>query len=112
MEKGEIFLKILFHQKFFGPEDYEILVVSWGSTYPTVREAVTELNNLKVSHLHYSQLWLLNLEDKEYFTKVKKVYVVEQNLSGQFANLLRQIYLIENTQSILKYNGRPFCVED
>lgn len=111
-KKGKNLFEDIVSPKFFGPQDYEILVVSWGSTYHTVKETIVELNHPKVAHLHYSQLWPLNLEDEKYFNKAKKVYVVEQNLSGQFANLLRQIYLIKDIQSILKYNGRPFSVEE
>ena len=43
--------------------------------------------------------------------KAKKIIVVEGNVAGQFANLLKLV-TGRQIESILKYNGQPFSVEE
>ena len=42
----------------------------------------------------------------------EKIIVLENNFSGQFANLLKLEYGVKITDTILKYNGDPFSVEE
>ena len=42
----------------------------------------------------------------------KKVVVLENNATGQFANLLRLEYGVEVFKNILKSDGDPFSVEE
>lgn len=97
--------------KFFGREDYEVLVVSWGSTFLIVREALERLGNERIAHLHFSQVYPLRPEVKEYFEKAKKIIFVEQNATGQFANLVKQNFCVDKFEKILKYDGFPYSVE-
>jgi 2-oxoglutarate ferredoxin oxidoreductase subunit alpha len=43
---------------------------------------------------------------------VKKVVTVENNASAQLANVLRRETGIKVTRSILKYDGRPFDLDE
>jgi len=112
MKKLELIKKEALMPYFYGNDEYEILMVSWGSTYYTVKEAIEKMNNKKIAHLHFNQVWPINENVYKYFEKAKKIIVIEGNLTGQFADLLKKEFGLNNIQKILKYNGRQFYVED
>jgi 2-oxoglutarate/2-oxoacid ferredoxin oxidoreductase subunit alpha len=62
-------------------------VVGWGSTYGVLKELV-ESTDLDVSFMYVKQPFPLPLSLKEHF-EGKNVIVVENNATGQFANILR-----------------------
>jgi 2-oxoglutarate ferredoxin oxidoreductase subunit alpha len=64
-----------------------------------------------LAHLHFSWLYPLAEETAAYLQKAKKIIVVEQNATGQFAQLLKLMTGC-HIESILKYNGLPFSVEE
>ena len=47
-----------------------------------------------------------------YLLNANKIIMVENNASGQFANLIRRETGVEIKNRILKYNGAPFSVEE
>jgi 2-oxoglutarate ferredoxin oxidoreductase subunit alpha len=97
--------------KFSGPEDYEVLVVSWGSTRLIVEEALRSFSNHKIAHLHFSQVYPIHPSAKEYFEKAKRIIFIEQNATGQFSNLVQQTFRIDTSERILKYDGHAYSVE-
>uniref|UniRef100_A0A832I7X6 2-oxoacid:acceptor oxidoreductase subunit alpha n=1 Tax=Pseudothermotoga hypogea TaxID=57487 RepID=A0A832I7X6_9THEM len=97
--------------KLSGPKDYEVLIVSWGSTYLIVEEALQSFLNHKIAHLHFSQVYPIHPSAKEYLEKAKRVIFIEQNATGQFANLVQQTFLIDTSERILKYDGYAYSVE-
>lgn len=97
--------------KFSGPEDYEVLIVSWGSTCLIVEEALLSFSNHKIAHLHFSQVYPIHPSAKEYFEKAKRIIFIEQNATGQFANLVQQTFRIDTSERILKYDGYAYSVE-
>ena len=97
--------------ELIGDEKAEYLVVSWGSTFHVVEEALEKLGNEKVAHLHFSWVYPLNPETKKLF-EGKKVIVVENNVTGQFADLLWKELGVKADHRVLKYDGRPFSVEE
>lgn len=97
--------------KFSGPEDYEVLVVSWGSTRLIVEEALQSFSNHKIAHLHFSQVYPIHPSAKEYFEKAKRIIFIEQNATGQFSNLVQQTFRIDTSERILKYDGHAYSVE-
>ncbi|MFN4224290.1 MAG: 2-oxoacid:acceptor oxidoreductase subunit alpha [Fervidobacterium nodosum] len=98
--------------KLFGDTNYEYLVVSWGSTQHIIKEAVEKLGNEKIAVLHFSQVYPIAPHVKGYFEKAKKVIFVEQNATGQFANLLKLELGVDTSNRILKYSGYVFSVEE
>ena len=112
MKKLELIKKEALMPYFYGNDEYEILMVSWGSTYYTLKEAIEKMNDEKIAHLHFNQVWPINENVYKYFEKAKKIIVIEGNLTGQFADLLKKEFGLNNIQKILKYNGRQFYVED
>ncbi len=85
----------------------ETAIVTWGSTKGACREVAENLG------LKYIQPIILEpLPDmKKAFEGVENSICVELNTSGQLAKLLRcNGYRVDNT--VLKYDGRPFEVEE
>ncbi|GIU69460.1 MAG: hypothetical protein KatS3mg002_0696 [Candidatus Woesearchaeota archaeon] len=117
MKKHKLILEESIPPKIFGEEEnYDILIISWGSTYGTVKEAVetiisTGIKREKISYLHYSQVYPLHPKTEQYLKKARKIIVIENNSTGQFANLIKKETGIK-VEKILKYNGLPFSVEE
>ena len=95
-----------------GNQEYEILVVGWGSTYHIIKEALEILKKDKVSFLHFKQVYPLPSETEDYLKKAKKIIMVENNATSQFSKLLKLYTGIEVEHKILKYNGLPFYVDE
>lgn len=97
---------------FSGRDDYEVLLVGWGSTYPVISAALRELNLEKLAYLHFTQVFPLPAGTRERLLKAKSIIVIENNATGQFAGLLTQQTGVRIDHKILKYNGLPFHVEE
>ena len=95
----------------YGPEDAEVILVGWGSTYGAIREAVDILNEdgMNVSMMHFSEIWPFPAEAvSDILSKAKKSFVVEGNATAQLAHLIRAETGIAVDGKILKFDGRPF----
>lgn len=88
------------------------LIVTWGSNRGVVEEVLEIINDEYFAHVHFTQVYPLSPEGKKLFSKTKEVVVIENNVVGQFANLLEQEYDITVKERILKYDGNPFAVEE
>lgn len=98
--------------EFIGEEGYKTLIVSWGSNYHVVKEALELMKLDDIAYLHFSQVYPLSQGALSYFTKAQKIIVIENNATGQFAKVLKQELNINIDETILKYNGMPFAVEE
>lgn len=91
-----------------GPQEGELLVVGWGSTYGSITAARENLQskgyNFSQLHLRYLNPFPKNLG--EVLKRFKHILVAEMNL-GQLAKLLRMEYLIDCLQ-LNKVQGLPF----
>ncbi len=100
---------------YHGPEDPEILLVGWGSTYGAIREARDQLaaGDTSAGHLHFADIWPLQRSRLDHYLGVaKNSFCVEANYTGQFAELVRRETGLEFHGSIRKYDGRPFTAAD
>jgi len=97
---------------FSGENDYEILVIGWGSTYNCISEAVAEIRNKRIAHLHFIQVHPLNESIGDYLKKAKKLIIIENNATAQFAKLLLLKTGIDIKNRILKYDGMHFYVDE
>jgi len=100
-----------FEPCFYGHENYEILVLSWGSTKNTVLEAISQIDGARLGYLHFSIIYPLPSNIDNFFRKAKKTIVIENNYTSQFSKLLKMEKGIEVKEKILKYDGHPFSVE-
>jgi 2-oxoglutarate ferredoxin oxidoreductase subunit alpha len=89
----------------------ELTLIGWGSTYGAINEAVQVLgeNGVKANHLHFTELWPFPKEAvAPILEESNKSIVVENNATGQLAQLIRRETGYEASDHILKYDGRPF----
>ena len=98
--------------KVDGDEKGELLVLGWGSTYGTIKDAVLKARNngLTVSQAHLRYLNPMPKNTGEVLKNFKKVLIPEINL-GQLARLIRSEYLLSVEQLNL-VRGLPFKVND
>ncbi len=97
---------------FFGNEkSCKTLLVSFGSTKGVLLEA-KELLGEDCSVLHFSQVYPIAPDAKKYFKRGRRVVTVENNATGQFADLLEKELKVKTDQRILKYIGEPFSAEE
>ena len=94
----------------FGPENGDLLILGWGSTYGAIRSATERLHaeGWSVAHAHLRHLNPLPLNTEAVLRSYKRVLVPELNF-GQLALLLRGRFLID----IRGYNmvrGKPFRI--
>jgi len=97
--------------QFEGPEDAELLLVSWGSSRGAVAEASQRLNDQgrQTAACHFSQVWPLKPEQfMPRFEKAGRVVMVEMNTGGQLARLIRRETGFQVHGLINRYDGRPF----
>ena len=91
-----------------GPEDADLLVVGWGSTFGAIRAGVNNVNasDANVAHVHLRYLNPFPTNLGEVLASYPKVLVPELN-RGQLSRLLRAEYLIP-ALSYPKIQGAPF----
>ena len=110
--KMETVLSQIAPPKLVGPENAAVTLVGWGSTEGVIREAVEKLaaeegivaNQLAVK-------WIVPFHGDEIIrilSKSKKILIIENNYSGQFARYLRSETGIAAHGHIRKYDGEPF----
>jgi 2-oxoglutarate ferredoxin oxidoreductase subunit alpha len=95
-----------------GPEEGELLVVGWGSTYGAIAAATTELRRAgrQVAHLHLRYLNPLPSNVGWILKKYKHVLVPEINL-GHLRWILRERFLIDAV-GYCQVEGRPFRIRE
>lgn len=101
----------------WGSEVPETVLLSWGSTYGVVRETVEILlAEKKIAMLHFSEVYPLpGLEAFDYLQVLRgaaRTICIENNATGQFARLLKAETGYEVSDRVLRYDGRPFMVEE
>ncbi|HUI23966.1 MAG TPA: 2-oxoacid:ferredoxin oxidoreductase subunit alpha [Nitrososphaerales archaeon] len=100
---------------FFGPEQADVTVVSWGSTKGAILDAMEWLQQDRIK-VNFLQIRLINPFPTEYVTKVlskaKKIVGIEMNYSAQLIGVLREKTCIPVKQVVVKYNGRPMSAEE
>jgi len=111
-KKLELIKKAALPPEFIGNDDYEYLIIGWGSNYYLIKEALEELNLDNVAFLHFKQVYPLHSNVKEYVRKAKKTITIENNPTGQFAKLIELETHTEIDINILNYSGYVFSVEE
>jgi len=97
--------------KEYGPEKPETLIVSWGSSFGAVKEAVDVLNRrgMSIGLVNLNEIWPFpGREVSQRLNQAQRTLVLEGNASGQLARLIRAETGIKVDGKILKYDGRPF----
>lgn len=90
--------------------DGAIAVATWGSTTMVVREAMQELEGVKLVQV----VWLEPFPRESFAREVgaRRLLVVENNMRGQLASLIREHVLREPDGFLGRYDGRPLDPEE
>lgn len=112
LRKKSLILEDYTDPELIGPKEYKHLIVGWGSTYGVLKEFIESSLHKDIAFLHIKQVYPLPEKLKDYFTGVESVISVENNSSGQMADLLKLELDIPVTHRILKYSGEPFSIEE
>lgn len=95
-------------------KEFDLLIVGWGSSKSVVLDALRspELSDKNIGYLHYTYMYPLKTEKlSKLMSTAKRTTMVEGNYQSQLRMLLAQEgVMIEH--SILKYDGRPFFVDE
>ncbi|MFV1957276.1 MAG: 2-oxoacid:acceptor oxidoreductase subunit alpha [bacterium] len=94
-----------------GPRDYSNLVISWGSTFHIVSEAMGLIGRDDTAFMHFSQVYPLPAATEEYLGRAAKIIAVENNATAQFCRVLRAHTGLCAHERILKFDGRPFAAD-
>ena len=94
----------------FGPQNGELLVLGWGSTYGAIRSAVERLQaeGWSVAHAHLRHLNPLPANTEQVLRSFRRVLVPEVNL-GQLSFLLRGKFLLD-VVGLNRVRGKPFRI--
>jgi 2-oxoglutarate ferredoxin oxidoreductase subunit alpha len=111
MRKMEGILPRIEPPQLFGDPDAEVTLVGWGSTEGVIREAIEQLASQGVTANNLQIKWLVPLHTEaimEQLGKARRVIIIENNFSGQFARYLRSETSFVADGHIRKYDGEPF----
>ena len=112
MRKMESILPLIEAPKLWGADDAQVTLVGWGSTEGVIQEAIGKLAREEGITANALQVkWLVPLHGEAItaiLSKSRKIVIVENNYSGQFARYLRSETGIVAAAHIRKYDGEPF----
>jgi len=94
-----------------GPEDAEVTIIGWGSTYGVIQDAIEQLQAAGVAANHLPVKWIVPFHAKavtSILSHAKRTIIVENNHSGQFFRYLRSETGFTVDGNIRKYDGEPF----
>ncbi len=119
MKKLEKLKEELLEPDFIGAEDFETLLIGWGSTYGPTEEAVKLLNEGKgtaagkTAALVFGDVFPLPERLlRKHAAQAKRIINIEQNATGQLAGLIRETTGITVSANILKYDGRQIMARE
>lgn len=95
-----------------GTDSGKLALVTWGSTYGAVNQAVrrARAQGKDVSHIHLRYMWPMPRNLGELLGRYEKVIVPELN-NGQLVRILRAEYVIK-AEPLAKVAGQPFRVRE
>ncbi len=94
-----------------GPEDADVTLIGWGSTYGVIKDAMVQLQSQGISANHLAIKWIVPLHAEmvvDVVSNAKRTIIVENNHSGQFYRYLRSVTGLAIDGHIRKYDGEPF----
>ena len=94
-----------------GPEDADVTLIGWGSTYGVIKEALVQLEAAGITANHLPIKWIVPFHSPaviDIVSSAKRTIIVENNYSGQFFRYLRSETGLGVDGHIRKYDGEPF----
>jgi len=97
--------------QIFGPEKADFTIVSWGSNKGSIIEALKSFRNVNFVHITWMNPFPAD-SLKKILSESKYILDVENNYTGQLANLIREKTGVEMTDKLLRYDGRIIYPEE
>ncbi len=99
--------------KLYGNKNAENLLIGWGSTKGSILDFVNQNKNFKFMQVLYLEPFPVESVKKE-INKTTKVFVIENNATGQLADLIARNtgIIISDKNRILKYDSRAFTPQE
>ncbi len=107
-QKIDLTISEAFAPKVFGQGS--IAVIGWGSTKGAIDEVLKELDDPRLFHVHFVWVYPLNPEHLELLKATEANIVIENNTTGQFADILKS-YDVNIDHRILQSNGFSFFAD-
>ena len=100
--------------EYFGSLDASTILVGSGNTKNPVLDIInTSLSNEDIGYLHYEYIYPVKTERlKELIEQGKRLILIENNETGQLGKLLTEETGYKFNEKLLKFDGRPFFIED
>ncbi len=101
---------------FHGDPKPDIVLTGFGSTLGVIKEAVDHLGNEhSIAMLHFSEVYPFPMRSEfdyvEILNQAKLTICIENNVTGQFAQLMRMETGFDFGARINKFDGRPFGLD-
>lgn len=87
-----------------------IALIGWGSSKCAISEAIKELNDPRLFQMHFTWVHPLNPNHLEILKQTEANIVIENNVTGQFADILKN-HDIHIDHRILQANGFSFFTD-
>ncbi|MDX9739231.1 MAG: 2-oxoacid:acceptor oxidoreductase subunit alpha [Candidatus Dojkabacteria bacterium] len=98
--------------KYYGAEDAKVVFVGMGTTKNAVLDAMKQTEK-EIGCLHYEYIFPLQCEKiLELSESKKRLVLIENNQTGELGELIKRECSYEFTEKLLKFDSRPFFVED
>lgn len=98
-------------QTLYGPKDSDLTIISWGSNKGSIVQALKNYSNVNYLHITWMNPFPTD-QIKSTLENAKNVVLMECNYSGQLGQVIAQETGIKIEDRVLKYDGRPFYVEE
>lgn len=113
MTKLELAKRDLPKGNLFGPKDARVGIIGFGSTFGPIMESIEQLaeKRIPVRFHQIRTIWPLLEEDlRSFIDGLDRVFVVENNYSGQLASLIKRNIpdRADKIESITKFDGSSF----
>jgi 2-oxoglutarate ferredoxin oxidoreductase subunit alpha len=96
--------------RYYGDKNAKHILIGWGSTYGVLREYVDAHPDTRLIQLR--QVFPIPSSLEKELSDVASVVVIENNATGQLANLMQMKFGRKFTKRILKYSGEPFFIDE
>lgn len=97
--------------QYIGNQNAEVIFIGNGSTKNAVLDAQTAGQN--IAYLSYEYIYPLKTETVlKLVNQGKRLVLIENNQTGQLGQLIKEECGYEFTEKLLKYDGRPFFIDD
>lgn len=111
MRKMEELKKEIPSPIYFGPKDADTVFVGLGSSKNAIVDTIPTKE--KTGYLHFEYIYPLKTDTLgKLIEQNKRLVLIENNQTGQLGNLIKEEIGYEFKEKLLKYDGRPFFVED